>query len=256
MPFSPDNWPDMPAEAQAKLKGYLKEAIGTLGADIQSLVLYGSLVRGEYVSGRSNINLMFVMNGLSVDLLQRAGGLQRKWAKEQIVAPLMLTTEDLPSFFEVFPLEFLDISGDHRVLEGPDPFRGCLINNQTLFVQCEQEIRGNLLRVRQRYVEGWGRIEAVHALLPISLTTIVPCLRGLYRLLGHPSRGTAEAVLNQMPKNLGMDPGALHEVWLLKRGHSTPGQKEWPRLMARYLATLSELVGRVNTLKLEGKFSS
>ena len=255
MPISPDNWPDIPEEAQTKLKGYLKETRKVLGADIHCIVLYGSLARGEYVSGRSNINLLFVMNRISGNLLLRAGGLQRKWAKELIVAPLMFTTEELQSSYEVFPLEFLDMSEDHRVLEGPDPFRECRINNQKLFAQCEQEIRGNLLRVRQRYVEGWGRIEAVHALLPISLTTIIPCLRGLYRLLGHTSKGTAEVVLNQMHKNLGMEPGALHEVWLLKRGHSTPGQKEWPRLMERYLVSLSELVGRVDALKLEGRLS-
>ncbi|MEC4673441.1 MAG: nucleotidyltransferase domain-containing protein [Nitrospirota bacterium] len=255
MPLSSDNWPDMPTEAKENLKGYLTAITQQLGDAIQSIVLYGSLARGEYVSGRSNINLMVVMNQVSGDLLQCAGGVQRKWSKERVIAPLMFTPEELNASFDVFPLEFLDMNDHHVILDGPNPFTSCMINDQRLLTQCEQEIRGNLIRVRQRYVEGWGRIEAVHALLPISLTTLIPCFRGLYRQLGHSSNGTAEAILNQLPNNLGMEPGALHEVWLLKRGQSTPGQKEWPRLMERYLAVLLELINRVDALKREGQFT-
>jgi len=255
MPLSPANWPDMPTEAKENLKGYLKTLTQQLGANIQSIVLYGSLARGEYVGGRSNINLLLVMNQIGGDSLQRAGGAQRRWSKERIVAPLILTPEELNTSFEVFPLEFLEMSDYHVILDGPNPFTGCMINNLRLLAQCEQEIRGNLIRVRQRYVEGWGRIEAIHALLPISLTTLIPCLRGLYRLLGYSPQGTVDAVLNQLPENLGMEPGALQEVWLLKRGHSTPGQKEWPRLMDRYLAVLLELIHKVDAFKREGRLS-
>ena len=255
MTLSPDMWPDMPTEGNENLKGYLKAITQQLGANIQSIVLYGSLARGEYVSGRSNINLLFVMKEISGDVLQRAGDVQRKWSKERVVAPLMLTPKELNTSFDVFPLEFLDMNENHVMLEGPNPFTDFMINDQKLLAQCEQEIRGNLMRVRQRYIEGWGRIEAVHALLPISLTTLIPCLRGLYRRLGHSSKGTAESVLNQLPKNLGLEPGAFQEVWLIKQGQSTPGQKEWPRLMDRYLAALSDLVHRVETLKREGKLT-
>jgi len=246
---------NLPAEPQEKVKGYLKVLTQQLGAALQSIVLYGSLARGEYVSGRSNINLLLVLTAVSEDTLVSAGRLHQKWAKEQVVVPLMFTFEELHTFFEVFPLEFLDMNDHHILLEGTTPFTGYSINDQRLLIQCEQELRGNLVRLRQRYVEGWGRNEAIQALLPISLTTLIPCLRGLYRLLGFSSRGTTESILQQLPVHLGMAPGALEEVWLFKQGKSTPGQKEWPRLMSRYLTTLSELITRMDALKNQGKLS-
>lgn len=255
MPGPFEHWPEMPSEAREKLHGYRKAITNQLGPEMQSLVLYGSLTRGEYVSGRSNINLLLTVPQVSHEILKQAGNLHRKWSKEHIVAPLIMTLKDIQKSFDVFPLEFLDMSEHHVVLDGPSPFTDCRINDQRLAVQCEQEIRGNLIRVRQRYVEGWVRIEAIQALLPISLTTLIPCLRGLYRVLGFPIKGGAQSILDTLPTYLGMEAGALQEVWLVKRGTSSPGQKEWPRLMERYLDSLTEVIQRLEAFKQEGKLA-
>ena len=152
------------------------------------------------------MNILMVFDHLTITIMERCSQLNRRWSKERILAPLMFTQEELSRFLETFPLEFYEIQDHHIVLAGRDPFPELRIEGRNLFNECEREIRGNLLRVRQQFVETRGNSEGIHALLPISLTTLIPCLRGVYRLLGQVSKGTPDEILNRMPSvlNLGL----------------------------------------------------
>jgi len=249
----PITWAKMPQHAQATLHAYLRDAKKMLKDDVHAIVLYGSLARGDYLEGRSNMNVLMVFESLTLDIMKRCAKLNSQWSKERIVTPLMFTRQELSSFFETFPLEYFEIRDQHIVLAGKDPFPELHIQARNLRWECEREIRGNLIRVRQQFVESKGNSEGIHALLPISLTTVIPCLRGLYRLLGQSPQGTPDIILDRMPSVLDLDPGAFHEVWLLKRGQSTPGKHDFPNLLGRYLGALSALINRVEILGREGR---
>lgn len=250
----PTTWANMPQETQATLQAYLRDVKKILKDDVSAIILYGSLARGDYLEGRSNINILMVFEHLTLDIMKRCTTLNRRWSKERIVTPLMFTVKELGQYIETFPLEFLEIREQYLLLAGIDPFPGLQSHGQNLRKECEREIRGNLLRVRQQFVESQGNPEGIHALLPISLTTLIPCLRGLYRLLGQSPQGSPDAILDRMPTVLDLDPGAFHEVWLLKRGQSTPGKHDFPNLLDRYLGALSVLVEKVDALQQEGRF--
>jgi predicted nucleotidyltransferase len=250
----PTTWANMPEQAQRTLDSYLRDATKTLGSEISAMILYGSLARGDYLQDRSNINILMVFDHLTMNIMERCTKLNRRWSKERILAPLMFTRDEMNRFLETFPLEFYDIHDHHIVLAGRDPFLEIHIEGRNLLSECEREIRGNLLRVRQQFVEARGNSEGIHALLPISLTTLIPCLRGVYRLLGQSPKGTPDAILERMTANLNLDPGAFQEVWLLKRGQSTPGKHDFPNLLDRYLGALGALAERVEVLAQEGRF--
>jgi hypothetical protein len=46
---------------------------------------------------------------------------------------------------------------------------------------------------------------------------------------------------------LDVDLAGLRDAWLLKRGQISPGQKELPRLMDRYIESLTRLVAAAET---------
>ena len=50
------------------------------------------------------------------------------------------------------------------------------------------------MRLRQRFVEGGGTEEATTMLLPLSLTALLPCLRGVQRLAGQPALYQSDAL--------------------------------------------------------------
>jgi hypothetical protein len=110
-----------------------------------------------------------------------------------------------------------------------------------------QALRGNLLRLRQRLVEGRSTEEAITILLSLSITGLLPVLRGLLRLLNRPVLAHGEPLLKDLESQLNIDLSGLRDAWLLKREQISPGQKELPRLMDRYIESLTRLVAAAET---------
>lgn len=236
---------DVPSEVQQLLQRFVKETTSLLGQQLEGILLYGSAVRGEFLSGRSNVNLLLMVSGYGREGLKRYAKAHRRWSREQFVVPLMLTEADLTKPGTVFPLEYLEIQEQHRVLWGRDPFIGLHIDRTHLAYEVRQGLEGNLVRLRQRFIEGGGTEEAIAMLLPLSLTALLPCLRGLQRLAGEPPLFQSEALLTGMQTMAGIDLAGLTDVLHLKRGIITPGPVEVPRLYERYTANLEALIALV-----------
>ena len=243
----------LPDEYLQHLRAYVKDVQRVYGEALDGVLLYGSAVRGEFLPGRSNLNIVLVVRSVKADQLKKYGALHRRWAKEQIVVPLFVTLADLPAMSLVFPLEYLEIQEQHRLLAGQDPFVGFRVDQRHLSAEVLQSLRGNLLRVRQRFIEGGGTEEAITILLPLSLTAILPGLRGAQRLLGRPVLSHGEPLLKDFETLLSVDLSGLRDAWLLKRGQISPGQKEIPRLMERYLESLEQLVQAVEARLVQEK---
>lgn len=232
----------LPDGTRKLLKSYVNEVIKAYGNEVKGIVLYGSAVRGEFMPGRSNLNVLLVMSTYDLSVLKKYDGLHKRWSKEQVVVPLFLTATDLQSSSSVFPLEYQDIHECHRLLWGQDPFVGLKIDDRYLTVEVLQALRGNLLRLRQRLVEGRSTEEAITILVSLSITGLLPALRGLQRLLNRPVLSHGEPLLKDLESEFGLDLTGLRDALLLKRGHISPGQKEIPRLMDRYIECLTNLV--------------
>lgn len=234
----------LPADVRRILNRYTKEITTLFGSNLQSLLLYGSLVRGDYIPGRSNINVFVLLGASELNELERYAKLHRRWAKEKIVVPLIQTRQEFADSLPYFPLEYLEMEGHHLVLSGSDPFADIPLDTSHLQFQCEQELRGHLVRLRQRFIEGEGRPDAMLILLPLSLTALLPCLRGFLRLRGAPSHGSMEHVFKAMDSQLGVDPEAFRDVAKLKHGLISPGRLEVPRLFNRYMRALENMIVR------------
>lgn len=252
MPTSTLQSLELPEDLRETLEQYLQQLQKDWGADLEGLLLYGSAARGDFIAGRSNINFLVLVREISVSGLQRAGQLHRQWGKHQIVAPLLMTQEELSRSRHLFPLEYLQMQDHHVLLAGQDPFGAGQIEDKQLGWQCEQELLANVFRLRQRFVEGEGRAEAIQALLILSITAVLPCVRGLLRVLGQPSKGRDVQILECLPHALQFEPTVLLEMLQMKRGMNSPGSLEWPKVYERYLQSLEGLWKRVQTVRQEG----
>jgi hypothetical protein len=177
----------LPDDTQKLLQTYVKDVKGVFGEQLEGMLLYGSAVRGEFLPGRSNLNILLLVSSYDSAVLKKYSALHRRWSKEQIVVPLFLTEEELRTSGAVFPLEFLEIQEQHRVLGGRDPFIGFHVKTDRLRETVVQGLMSHLLHLRQRYVEGGGSDDATTILVPLSITSILPLLRGVQRLLGRPA---------------------------------------------------------------------
>jgi hypothetical protein len=238
----------LPGEIQKLLQTYVKEVKSRFGEQLEGVLLYGSAVRGEFLPGRSNLNILLLVSSYDSAVLKQYSALHRQWSKEQIVVPLFLTEEELHLSAAVFPLEFLEIQEQHRVLDGRDPFIGFHVKTDRLREAVVQGLMSHLLRLRQRYVEGGGSVEATTILLPLSITSAVPLLRGVQRLLGRPVLSHSDAVIKDVAEQLPLDLQGLLDALLLKRGQISSGSYELPRLFDRYLQAVTLLTRAVERL--------
>ena len=61
----------LPDETQKLLQAYTKDVKSTFGDQLEGLLVYGSAVRGEFLPGRSNLNLLMMVTGYDAAMLKR-----------------------------------------------------------------------------------------------------------------------------------------------------------------------------------------
>ena len=243
---------DLPEDVQELLSRFVDQFTDQWLVDAGGLFLFGSAARGDFIAGRSNINLLILGPSVSLDLLQRAGKLHQEWGKHQFIAPLLMTEDDLGRSGRLFPLEYLQMTQYHVVLAGQNPFVEFQVNRDRLAWQCEQELMSNVLRLRQRFIEGAGRIEAIQALLILSITAVLPCIRGLLHVIDQPSQKNDLEILEHLPDTLQFDSTVFLEILQIKRGMSSPGKYEWPKTYSRYLQNLELFTNRFQEIRKAG----
>jgi hypothetical protein len=225
----------LPEETQRLLQGYTKDVKGAFGEQLEGLLIYGSAVRGEFLPGRSNLNLLLVVADYDASILKRYAPVHKRWSKEGIITPLFLTDREIRTSSALFPLEFLEIQEHHRVLGGRDPFVGFHVDVTKIADAVRQGLAGHVLRLRQRFAEAGGANDAVMILLPLAVTSTVPLLRGIQRMQGWPVLTQSDAVIKDIADRLQLDLQGFHDALMLKRGIITPGPSEIPRFFDRYL---------------------
>ncbi len=253
MSFSLPSSLDLPEDVREFLTRYVEQIQQNWSADLGALILFGSAARGDFIVGRSNINLLLVVKKMSADLMQRAGLLHKEWGKHQFIAPLLMTEEDLVRSRSFFPLEFLQMTQIHTLLAGQDPFNEQQIDTTQLAWQSEQELMANVLRLRQRFIEGEGRNEAIQALLMLSISAVLPSIRGLLYVLGQSSKENDTKTLEMLPGAVDFDSSILLEILSMKKGLRSPGKHEWVKTFEQYLQTLELLMKRVHAIRQEGR---
>ena len=231
----------LPEQTQKLLQAYSKDVKGVYDDQLEGLILYGSAVRGEFMPGRSNLNLLLVVAGYDAAMLKRYEPVHKRWGKEGIIIPLFLTDQEIRTSSALFPLEFLEIQEHHRVLGGRDPFVGFHVDVSRVEDAVMQGLAGHVLRLRQRFAEIGGANDAVMILLPLAVTSTVPLLRGIQRMRGWPVLTQSDAVIKDVADRLQIDLQGLLDALMLKRGIISPGPSEVPRVFDRYLKATTML---------------
>lgn len=157
---------------------FLRECDRLLGKGY-SAVVYGSVVRGEYLEGWSDVNLLLVLESATPDVLGALATPFSFWARSNHPPPLLLSRTEWRRAADVFPVEITDIRGAYRVLRGDDPLAEVTVQPADLRAALERDLRGRLLRLRQGFVALAGNTGALSVLARDTAPSVVVLLRGL-----------------------------------------------------------------------------
>jgi predicted nucleotidyltransferase len=229
------------------LQPFINDLMETYRDSLLSIILYGSAASGEYVEGQSNINCLVILDEVTLPKLKKCGSHIRKWREIGIRTPLFFDPAYIRLSKDVFPIEFLDIKERYKVLYGTDFLRDLAPNLDHLRFQCEQELKGKLLRLRQEYIQRCESDKDLKSLMIKSSSSFMVIFRALLHLensVAAPS--TAEALAELSRKGLAVD--AMSRVQRLKRQEVEIHGAELETLFEQYLAEIHAIVGYVDSM--------
>jgi len=187
---------------------FLAAADAALGAGYSAL-LYGSAARGDYVAGRSDINLLLVLDDPAPTRLRALAPAFATWRKAASEPPLLISRAEWARASDVFPIEITDMRAGYRVLRGADPLGAARVDRADLRQALERELRGKLLRLRQGYAAAAGDEKALGQLAAASSGTILVLLRSLLILADRPVPAMPAELASAGAALVGAPAGAL-----------------------------------------------
>lgn len=178
---------EVPAEARSAVDRFTAQVREAFGTKLLSVVLYGSAASGEYVHGRSDLNLALVLETIDLADLARCRPFLAGWRRDAVALPLLLTPTDVRRSADIFPVEFLDICEHHVLLHGSDFFADLNVDPRHLRFQVEHELKAKILSLRESYLGGLdrGTPEAlIEELFAASVPSVLALGRNLLRVAG------------------------------------------------------------------------
>jgi len=98
------------------------------GDNLESVVLFGSTVRGDAQAPYSDLNLLCIVRTASLPELEKIASVVNWWSQAQKQrSPLIFTAEELRRSADVFAIEMIDMQRAHHVLYGAEIISGIAV---------------------------------------------------------------------------------------------------------------------------------
>jgi predicted nucleotidyltransferase len=151
---------------------------------LTSIILYGSGARDDYQPGKSDLNFLVILSEDAIDHLDQALDTVSRWRKKNVAVPLFMTKSYITSSLDSFPIEFLNIKESYILAFGEDVLKDISFDARYLRLQCEREIKGKLLLLRESFLETEGKQKRVKELIKASVTAFISIFSGILYLKG------------------------------------------------------------------------
>lgn len=243
---------DLPSELKGAIERLSQTLKAELGPSLKAIVLYGSAARGDYSPAHSDVNIMLVVDEVSVELCDTLLPALRLAQREATFELFMVTPKELERSADVFPLKFLDIQRHHRVLYGQDPMEGIVIAWDHLRLRVEQQIKSLMFELRAQYLLHAKRPEQLHRVLAQSVGGFLVGVGALLYLRDPQWWITGKEHISELAQTqLGFDGPLMQQLMKLHRGTVTLTSEQLRALYDHFMALVDEAAQLVDELVIE-----
>lgn len=216
--------------------------------DLISIMLYGSATGKDYRPGKSDINFMIVLSEVGIERLDRAFKIVKKWRKRNVAIPVFLTENYVETSTDVFPIEYLNFKSNYVPVYGKDILKDLSFKPEFIRLQCEREIKGKLLLLRQVYLETSGKGRALKGVIGQSIRAFVAIFEALLHVKGLELPKEKLQIIRATAQAFDLDSSVFEKLLDVKDDKIKPGEDEMRGLFQKYLAEVRKLSKQVDTL--------
>ncbi len=221
---------------------------GAYGDDLLSVVLYGSAATGEFHEKFSDLNVLCVLKSIGMRELEKGEAAVAWWLKQKQPLPLLLSREEVENSHDAFPIEFLDIQQNHRVLHGENLVANIEVKTHQHRRQVEHEMRSGLLRLRERYLGLQRDNKEVARLMLESLPTFSTLFRHSLILGGVAAPSKKREIFQVAAEHFAISAQPFIRLLETREGKRKLGDEEIKPLFEAYLTEITRMTEAVDKI--------
>jgi len=233
-------------DTNAKIDEFVRRVREAAGPNVESIILFGSAVSGDFHPGLSNLNLLCVLGDSSFAALQALAPVAKWWDRQKQPPPLCMTRRELERSTDVFTIELLDMQQHHRVLFGDNVVQGLRIPTRLHRVQVEYELREKLILLRQQILLAAGNDSRLWDLVLHSVPSFGTLFRHALIALGDSSQSGRREAVDALAKRIGFDLSAVHQALDVRERKADPKKMNINDLAARYVSAVEKVTTAVD----------
>jgi hypothetical protein len=228
------------------LDGLVQRLRAEAGANLRSVVLYGSAAGGEYYPKHSDLNVLCLVYKTDAAELAKLHQPAKWLARKGHPMPLIFSFEELRQAADVYAIELLEIKRRRCLLYGEDVFDSLDVPLSLHRLQVERELRHNLIRLRQGYVAAAGNRKSVLALMTRSASTFALLFRHALIALGENAAGSKRDAVGQLAAILNFEPSSFTPLFDVREGGRKGSDLDHRLAFEKYLQAVTQAVSSLD----------
>ncbi|MDY7032871.1 MAG: hypothetical protein SVY10_13305 [Thermodesulfobacteriota bacterium] len=241
----------IPKDPQEIFQEITQDYKHALGNDLLAIILYGSGASGDYVPKKSDLNFLIVLSEEGINSLERCFKVVSQWRKRNVNIPLFLTKEYIESSLDSFPIEFLNMKMNYEVVYGEDVLSPLTFEKRHIRVQCERELKGKLLQLRQGYLDTSQKSGNMQSLIVRSIPAFTAIFRALLHLREKDVPARKEQIISQTCDEFQLNHDVFKTLLNVRDKEKKLSKEEVDSLIHRYITEIRRLSSLVDTLETE-----
>jgi len=228
-----------------------KNYIELLDKSLVSIYVYGSSITPDFDPQTSDINVSLIVKDLKLDNIIPSKKLINKFKKKGVSTPLFLSEEYINRSLDSYPIEFLDIKSNNKLLYGKDIFSGIFLDPKHLRLQAERELKGKLLLLRLAFLENIQKKKYILPVIKKSIKSIIPILKSILKISHNEIPLTSAEIIEDIQIKLNINTYSLTRAWNFTRKKKIKlSNEDLVQFFQEYIAEVDKLSNFVDKLKV------
>jgi predicted nucleotidyltransferase len=228
---------------------FVEKIQAAAGANLVSVILYGSAAEGEFHPEYSDLNLLCVLRDASLASLNKIADSVAWWHGKKHHPPLVLTSDELKASADIFSIEFVDMKQRHRLLYGEDVLGSLEVPMHLHRSQLEYELREKLFLLRQHILAAGSNQKQLWEVMLNSLSSFTTLFRHVLLEMGELGHKHSRDAVAELAKRLNFDASAFVQLMDVRAGKMERERLRAAVVAAQFLDGIEKVAAGVDTMQ-------